>query len=174
MERQLMVHSDFLALTDRIENVTRQHISESTLERVWNYSTRGYATVSLRTLDVLAEFCGYNGWREFNEELRLNSPSESEFFDVEVIRTDNLQPGDRLRFGWLPDRECTVRYLGSYQFVAEECHNSKIQPGDTFSCLVFQLGKSLEMEYFADSNGQGEHQRYTVGMRNGLTSLSVV
>ncbi len=55
-EKRLAVHADFLALVAVIEMEQRQHISESTLERVWGYSTRGYKTVSLRTLDVLAKY----------------------------------------------------------------------------------------------------------------------
>ena len=172
--RKPAVHSDFVTLSERIENSTRQHISESTLERVWNYSTRGYATVSLRTLDVLASFCDDEGWSVFCERLRLESSSESEFFDVEAVRVDDLMPGDRVRFGWLPDRLCIARYLGNHRFVAEECENSKIQPGDTFSCLIFQLGEPLKTEDFRNGDGTGNGQRYTVGIHNGLTALSVI
>ena len=52
----LDVHSDFLQLVAEIEKELREHISESTLERVWGYSTRGYNSVSLRTLNVLAKY----------------------------------------------------------------------------------------------------------------------
>ena len=34
----------------------REHISPTTLERVWGYSTRHYDTVSRCTLDVLARY----------------------------------------------------------------------------------------------------------------------
>lgn len=47
--KPLTVHADFVELVSQIEILLRQHISESTLERVWGYSTRGYDTVSLRT-----------------------------------------------------------------------------------------------------------------------------
>ena len=46
------MHIHFLKLVSIIEGELREHVSESTLERVWGYSTRGYESVSLRTLNV--------------------------------------------------------------------------------------------------------------------------
>jgi hypothetical protein len=51
--KKLAVHADFQSLVAEIEMEQRLHISETTIERVWGYSTRGYETVSLHTLDVL-------------------------------------------------------------------------------------------------------------------------
>ena len=55
--KPLTIHNDFVMLVEDIEKCLREHISETTLERVWNYSTRGNNSVSLRTLDVLAKYC---------------------------------------------------------------------------------------------------------------------
>ena len=171
--RKPSVHSDFVELAESIEKNTRHHISESTLERVWNYSTRGYSTVSLHTLNVLSIYCGFEGWSAFCEDARLCSPVESEFFDVDIINADDLQPGDRIKFTWLPDRVCKACYLGDHKFIAEECENSKIQAGDSFSCIVFQLGKPLETVIYKKTDGNNEGNKYVVGMKNGLISLSV-
>ena len=58
----LSTHGDFLRLSAGIEITLREHMSESTLERLWGYSTRHYDTVSVRTLNVLARFVGYHSW----------------------------------------------------------------------------------------------------------------
>lgn len=170
--KRLTVHSDFLALVAEIECGQRQHISESTLERVWGYSTRGYDTISLRTLDVLCHYAEECSWYEFCQRRRDDAPCESEFFDVEHITTSELAVGTRIKIGWLPDRICVVRYLGDNGFIAEECHNSKMQPGDRFSVLQFTLGRELAMSDFCRAESE-VRQSYAVGQRNGLTHLSI-
>ena len=168
--KKLQVHSDFLALSAEIETMLRQHISESTLERVWGYSTRGYNSISLRTLDVLATYAASCNWHHFCHELAEKDGDESSLFDVEQITTNELTVGDRLRIGWLPDRLCVVRYLGNNRFVAEECINSKIHPGDSFSCLHFSLGLELCMSDFRRHDSDTA-KTYVVGSKHGLTTL---
>ena len=172
--KSLSVHADFVSLVAVIEMELRQHISESTLERVWGYSTRGYATVSLRTLDLLAQYAEGCNWHRFCEQLAANGECESELFNAETVYSSDLLVGDRLRIGWLPDRICEVRYLGDNRFVAEECYNSKMQVGDTFSCLQFSIGKELTMSDFCPRNTSTAAQFYTVGMRHGLTTLLLI
>ena len=168
--KKLAVHADFLSLVAEIELEQRQHISESTLERVWGYSTRGYNTVSLRTLDVLARYAEEHSWEDFCERLKMDEGSESELFDEECILTSDLAVGDCLQIGWLPDRLCEVRYLGANRFVAERCENSKMQVGDTFSCLQFTLGRELSINDFCALNNVSA-KTYVVGRQNGLTLL---
>ncbi len=173
MGKALVVHADFLMLAGEIMAQQREHISESTLERVWGYSTRGYSTISLRTLNVLSYYACECDWLEFCQKLRNRDGGESDLFDVEYISTVELNVGDRLQIGWLPDRQCTVRYLGEHRFVAEECLNSKMQSGDTFMCLQFTLGKELMLCDFqpVGASQQSKSRTYVVGSVNGITSL---
>ena len=167
--RKLIIHNDFLQLADDIFNRLKEHVSETTLERVWNYSTRGYSSVSIRTLNVLSQYCGYNDWHEFCEKLNHPDNRESDFFDEEIIESKNLQPGERLKIGWLPDRICVIRYLGENKFIAEECLNSTMKTGDTFYCCKFELHKPLFLEDF-----NGEKKSYGVGLKKGLTVLQIL
>lgn len=170
--KPLMVHADFVELVSQIEILLRQHISESTLERVWGYSTRGYDTVSLRTLDVLALYAERCNWQSFCTNIVRNNECESEMFDTEVIISCDLAVGDRLRIGWFPNRICEVRYLGNNSFVAEHCENSKMQPGDTFTCPQFTLGKELTMTNLHQAGTpENRLKMYSVGSKNGLTTL---
>ncbi len=61
----LDTHFHFIQLVAKLEKELREHMSETTLERVWGYSTRGYDTVSRRTLDVLSRFVGAKNWDDF-------------------------------------------------------------------------------------------------------------
>ena len=173
--KRLAVHADFLSLVDVIERQQREHISETTIERVWGYSTRGYDTVSLRTLDVLSEYACGVCWEKFCEQLSAQMGVDSELYNVDHIATSDLAVGERLQIGWLPDRLCTVRYLGDNRFVAEQCSNAKIQAGDTFSCLQFALGMELQMTDFCRCNEPNtEALSYIVGRQNGLTTLRLI
>lgn len=166
----LSVHSDFEVLRDAIFSKTKEHLSESTLERLWNYSTRKYDTVSRHTLDVLSRYAGEAGWDAFLISLKKENMSESDIFDSESIVSADLNPGDRLRIGWQPDRVCTLRYLGGSRWTAEETRNSKLQPGDTFSCLGFQLHSPVYFEDLTATDGS-KLGRYGAGLKHGLTML---
>lgn len=169
--KPLLVHADFLSLVAVIEMEQRQHISESTLERVWGYSTRGYDTVSLRTLDVLSQYGAGCSWIKFCES--LSASCESTLFNIERVTSSELTKGDCLCIGWLPDRVCQLRYLGANRFVAEKCENSKMQKGDTFSCLQFILGKEAVLSDFCQADST-QAQTYVVGQKHGLTMLYII
>lgn len=168
----LNTHGDFLRLSAGIEFTLREHMSESTLERLWGYSTRRYDTVSVRTLNVLCRFIGIHSWEQFCESLSSEG-HESELFTGSTINAADLAVGTRIRIGWLPGRMCTVRYLGDNRFVAEETQNSTMQSGDTFSCLQFQKGRELHLDDFRKAD-PSERFRYVVGINSGLTTLEVI
>lgn len=168
----LSTHGDFLRLSAGIEYTLREHMSESTLERLWGYSTRYYETVSVRTLNVLARFAGYQSWEEFCIK-SAEGVLESELFSDESVASADLKVGDRLRIGWPPDRICVIRYLGDNNFISEETLNSTMQPGDTFSCIQIQKGRPLHLDNFRKA-GSSEKLRYVVGINTGLTLLEIV
>lgn len=178
----LSVHGDFLKLSLLISQKIGEHISESTLERVWGYSTRHYDTVSVRTLNVLCRFIGKGSWKEFSDELKGVLTGDSELFASTAVFSSDLNVGARLKLGWLPDRICIIRYLGDNRFIAEETLNATIQPGDTFSCMQFQKGLSVCMDNFiracdaSAAAGASSHEslRYIVGQHSGLTLLEVL
>ena len=170
--RTLHTHLDFVALTEKIEQRLHEHISPTTLERVWGYSTRHYDKVSRRTLDVLARYIGADGWDDYVGRLRSTAGRESEEFTNDILKVSSLAVGTRLLIGWQPDRLCEIRYLGDYRFVVERVENSALRVGDSFSCLQFQLGKELYMDCFQRAGDPSEENaRYAVGQSHGLTTL---
>ena len=168
----LLTHLHFVALTEKIEQRLHEHISPTTLERVWGYSTRHYDKVSRRTLDVLARYIGADGWDDYVGRLRSTAGRESEEFTNDILNVSSLAVGTRLLIGWQPDRLCEIRYLGNYRFVVERVENSALRVGDSFSCLQFQLGKELYMDCFQRAGDPSEENaRYAVGQSHGLTTL---
>ena len=169
--KPMMTHNDFVELASAIRYKTRKHISETTLERVWNYSTRGYETISIYTLNVLSEYAGYSDWLNFCSEIKKENGSDSDMFDNPVVFSKDLKAGDRLKLGWLPDRVCWIKYLGFNRFIAEECHNSTMKEGDTFSSLEFRLYHPVVMTDFETTDGSGNGKTYVAGIKEGITLL---
>lgn len=166
------VHNDFMELADDIKNALRKHISETTLERVWGYSNRGYKTVSIHTLNLLCEYAGVRSWENFCRTLSETGIKDSDMFEGDAIYSDELKEGERLMISWLPDRECIIRYLGEGRFVAEDCKNSTIRPGDTFSCIGFRINQPAVMEKFvAFNDSSGTPKQYIAGLNHGISGL---
>lgn len=169
----LNTHEDFVEARNCIFEDTKENISETTLERVWGYSTRGYDNISLRTLNVLCHYIGQPTWEEFCLRLSAENRSESDMFDRETVSSKDLHPGDTLIIGWQPDRVCTIRYLGDNRYVAVETANSKLKVGDKFSCLQFQLGVPLFLEDLTSATGELIGKKYGVGLKHGLSMLRI-
>lgn len=166
------VHNDFTELADAIRSSLRKHISETTLERVWGYSKRGYKTVSLHTLDLLCEYAGEGSWKDFCSSLNDAGIKDSDMFEGDSIYSDELEEGERLLLRWLPNRQCIIRYLGDNRFIAEDCENSTIQPGDTFSCIGFRVNRPAVMEQFVASGDEsGTPKQYIAGLKHGISFL---
>lgn len=160
----------FTALSLDVELKVSEHLSETTLQRLWLYK-KGYDTVALQTLDILCKYCGYSNWHLFcNQSAKVNVV-ESEMFAGDCINVNELRIGTLIKIGWNPDRMCIIKYLGNLRFEALETHNSKLCAGDRFSCLQLQLGKELYLDNLVHDNSD---MRYVAGSRNGLTILEVL
>lgn len=165
-------HNAFIMLVGAIEAKVREHVSESTLERIWGYSTREASSISVRTLNVLSQYVGFPSWKGFCAHLKETSPRESEEFSADGILAHNLTPCALIKAGWLPDRIVTLRYLGEHRFEVVASENSSLQPGDSFECLHLQPGRPLYLDRFR-RKGADKETRYVAGERSGLTLLEL-
>lgn len=174
---RLTTHVHFVDLVSRIEAELHEHISETTLERVWGYSTRHYDNISQHTLDLLCRFINKKDWDTYCRHLLSASRIESGLFLDESINTADLTPGTKLLIGWLPDRLCVVKYMGNHFFEVEHSENSSIEIGDTFTCFILQKGRPLYLDNYrkrTDTEHVIQGTRYAVGQNNGLTTLEIV
>jgi len=169
--RPVRTPADFVLLADLIERETREHISDSTIKRLYK-SSLSYDTVSDRTLNVISNYVGFPHFWAFTEHLAQMNAVESEMISgSESIKADDLIPGNIVRIAWQADRECVLKYLGERKFVVVTALNSKIQPGDTFFCSRFIKGRAL---YVDDLLHDGEaFERYAMGTQHGLTAVEL-
>lgn len=160
----------FTALSGSIEEVTKEYISETTLQRIWQYKA-GYNSASVHTLNVMSMYLGFTDWEAFCKHLNDSNETESKIFDGESINIDDLKIGAKIRIAWRPDRECIIQYLGNIRFEALETHNSKLAKGDTFTCTQMQKGREMCL----DNLVRGESDvTYVIGTKNGLTGLEIL
>ena len=169
-------HSCLHKLSEEIEQKCKEHISVSTLERLWNYSTRNATNISVRILDIVSSYAGADCWEDFCNRLQKESNRESELFEnKETINSSTLKEGTRIKIGWLPDRICEVEYMGDNRFVATHTENSSIKPGDSFRCLQIEQGRELYMDCFTRQGEDMDNScaRYVVGQANGITIIEM-
>lgn len=74
--REMKTPKDFEYLSAQIFEETRRTISVSTLKRIWGYID-SYRSVRETTLDLLAQFAGYDNYRHFCQEEIKTTVEES-------------------------------------------------------------------------------------------------
>lgn len=171
--KPLETHNAFISLVGSVEAAIREHLSESTLERIWGYSTRDTNAISLRTLNVLSRYVGSSSWKGFCTDVKMTAPRESEEFGGESIISSKLDVGMHIKLGWSPDRLIEIEHQGGNRYVILDSQNSSLKPGDSFECIQFQLGRPLYLDRFHRAGAQSE-SRYVVGEKSGLTVLEIV
>lgn len=151
---------------------TKETISDSTFRRLY-VETKKYKHVSDDILNILSKAVGYKHFQDFCDYLSSSGIKDSELSCGEhYIKADDLDVGDRIYIAWLPDRECSLKYLGNYRFEVDEVVNATIVKGDRFSCRCFTQDKCLLVD---DLEHDGKRiASYIMGQSNGLTCVKKV
>lgn len=163
--------ADFETLIALIWNQQHEYIALSTLERLWGY-VDGANNTRRSTLNLLAQYIGFQDWDSYLENLRAIERGSSNPFIGEGIHTQDLTPGQQIEVTWLPNRRCVFRYLGDMRFEVVESDNSKLQVGSSFLTTFFLKGQPLYMDQLTQS-GQSPVS-YVAGNNGGLQSVTLV
>ncbi len=166
LKKKLCTPKDFDFLRDRIYARLHILVSRTTLMRIWGYVDEG-VTPRQGTLDILAQFLGYQNWDGYCQNSLL--PKEQQSFPVMSRRLSvakTLVQGERLRLTWLPDRCCDIEYLGELRFRVCASENTRLKEGDTFECSLIVEGEPL----YLDNLRQGSQQAiaYVCGKKSGV------
>ena len=160
---------DFTEAVTFVFEKTGEIISDSTVRRLYKETDR-YKHVSDDILNILSKAIGYKHFTDFCDHLAKAGIKDSELScGSNAIKVEGLPIGERIYIAWLPDRECSLRYLGNYRFEVEESVNATIIKGDRFSCRTFIQGKCLLVDNL-EHDGQ-YYESYTMGNINGLTCV---
>ena len=165
--RQVKTPSDFVALSEDIQQKTKQNISTSTLKRLWGY-VKSKPSHRIDTLNVLAIYLGYGSWQDYSR----NIAEESDFLHSSQVLAQNLTPSDVVDFSWKPNRHCQVVCQNDGTFRVTQAVNCKLKVGDTFKTLGFFHGEPLYITELTHDSNSG--LTYVCGRTHGLTNVKVI
>ena len=166
--KELRTPADFEWLEEKIEAKLKEHISASTLMRVWGY--RQGVETRQSTLNVLARFMGYADYVMFCNwsPAEGDEPQSDEVLSNHLL-TENLQAEQKVELMWLPDRRCVVQLHHDGLFEVMEAENTKLSVGDTFKCDIFIEGEPL---YLNNLVHEGRPPMvYVAGKKGGIRFL---
>lgn len=171
VKRKICTPYDFEFLAGVIWERLHENISPTTLKRLWGYID-GADTTRRTTLCLLSQFLGYTDWEAYLHALAQRSEVESNAFEGDGIRTEELTTGDRIEATWLPNRRCVFRYEGSLHFCVESAENSKLHAGDRFDAACFLIGQPMYLDNLL--RGNNAPTSYVAGSRSGLVSVKKI
>jgi hypothetical protein len=166
LKKKLCTPKDFEFLHERIYARLHILVSRTTLMRLWGYVDED-VTPRKGTLDILAQFIGYQDWDGYCQNSLL--PKEQQSSPVMSRRLSvakELVEGERLRLTWQPDRVCDIEYLGDLQFRVIASENTRLKPGDTFECSLIIEGEPLYLDHLKQDAQQTIS--YVCGKKSGV------
>lgn len=169
--KRIATSTDFETLSSEIEHRSGDFISASTLKRLWGY-VHSCPVPRTGTLDILSRYIGERSFREFCITLKRKANVESGHFASKYITTSEINPGQRLLVGWMPDRLIEIEYLGNFLFRVRRAENSQLQVGDEFEATNFSLSFPLYLPFI--TRGSEKLPSYIAGSLNGLTTLELL
>ena len=146
VSRKMKTPADFQFLTGVIQERCKETLGVTTLKRIWGY-VEGYDTTRYSTLSVLARCVGFRDWNDFLANHDRTGESSNPVLG-RALHPDEIPVEGLVRIAWSPDRRVLLRHLGEGSFMVVESENSKLKPGDSFSCSCFILGEPLYLDNF--------------------------
>lgn len=167
--------SDYEQLAYDIERTTKQRISTNTIKRLLG-AIDSVREPRLYTLDVIAQYLGFENWDVY--VVSLSKEGNSQFEKAEAadacheISVAELKAGAKVEFQYYPDRKVILEYLGGKEFRVVGSTNSKLHLEDVVEVSNFYLNYPLIINRVVrDGLNIG---RFTAGKISGLTYLKLL
>lgn len=145
ISRRILTPYDFEFLAGAIWERIHEHLSPTTLKRLWGYID-GADTARRTTLCLLSQFLGYKDWEDYLSHLSFRTDIESRTFLGDGVHTSDLSVGNQVEVTWLPNRRCVFRYDGNNCFTVIEAANAKLHVGDTFTANYFFKNQPMYLD----------------------------
>ena len=167
--RGLQTSTDFEEFSYHCKQQTGEHISTSTLKRLWGYVNDNHMPRQ-HTLDILAKYIGHENFSQFCIWLKSSTAYNSSFFTTKQLLSKELVPGQEIEIGWSPNRYLRLRYQGGSEFLITKALQSKLQEGDRFETTTFLLGEPLFLPYIL--RNETRTSPFIAGRNGGLTFIN--
>lgn len=167
-EKSLHTSTDFAEFSLFLDKRGYGTVSPSTLKRLWGY-VNDYRTPRIATLNILASFLGYPTFNHFTAYLKQSPVYNSSYFFAEHLSSSQVPLLAEVYIGWAPNRILRLRHLGDSKYVILSSENSKLQPGDIFTCGCFIKNQPLCLPYIERDGIR--LAAFIAGRNGGLTYL---
>jgi len=149
-------NQDFIALSTRFQEEMNLSVSHVTLKRIWGKLSY-HSLPQTYTLNALAKFAGYEGWRNFkvNTELDMHIPESLSVF-TESSRQRATDPVQKKRLGILIKIGFTSIFIIAVIVLIFQRSKNKIAPSDyslsVHKVLQAGLPNSVIFDYNANKS----------------------
>ncbi|HWY12116.1 MAG TPA: hypothetical protein VN026_12365 [Bacteroidia bacterium] len=131
---------DCEALAANISTACKCKISATTIRRLFGV-TKSNQNPRPYTLDILAQYIGYNDYDKLIASLNKNDKGEEN--SITEISTDSLRKGEKFEITYSPNKILTILYIGKKQFKVLHSKNSLLKQDDVFKLSYFALHHPL-------------------------------
>jgi hypothetical protein len=160
---------DCEALALIISSACNERVSASTLKRLYGF-VLGVEQPRQFTLDLIAQYLSFPDWDALINN--INNVNYSEFISLSEIAIDQIIENEIIEFGYKPDRNLAVKFLGKQQFEVMKSEKSKLNVGDIITIYHFVLGYPLLINEVKRNNK--DLGQYIAGKLSGLTYIRKV
>ena len=126
---------DCIRLSDAIFSKTKLYLSPSTLKRFMGFYESGFKP-SYQTLDILALYCGYDGWNNFNQQKQSIPPISQE--ELQFFR----------KIFSIKDYNDITDHDETMQMVSRRIAERLREDPKAFECIVPELAKNKLAQTF--------------------------
>lgn len=167
----LYTTTDFEEFSLYLARITGTGVSSSTLKRLWGYVGDSHKP-RMFTLNVLANYIGYDSFTDFKSWLKSSTRYNSSFFNSSQVTSGELSRGVTVEIGWSPNRLVSLRYLGDSLYEVVSSANSKLRAGDRFVTGCFIKEQPLYLPYVYRDGIRTT--LFVAGRNGGLTIINVI
>lgn len=156
---------DFIRLSEAIYKQIHVQLSSTTLKRIWGYLDEAVVP-RISTLNILAQFLGYNSLTSYQENLKMPMDNQSQMIIQRMLVASQIPAFAQITLTWAPGRVCQIRHEGKGVFQVICSEKTKLLPGDTFECQLFIEQEPLFI-YNLKHNGR-IFPAYVAGKKEGI------
>lgn len=150
-------------------------IGETTVKRMLGLvgadSPERYRTPHLSTMNLLAQWLGYDSYKELLLELNEGQQA-SEFCSVMTIETARLAVGSQIQLRYEPGRVVVMTYIGEDQYMVNSAINSQLRIGDILRISHLVMGQEMIVREVI--RGEINLGGYRAAKDGGLTLLEII
>lgn len=119
------------ALAAHINETCKCNISASTIKRLWGFIKLNDFQPRIWTLDIIAEYIGYKGWEDLQDDLAGNKSRKHP--KIEAIDCSQVKPGKKLSVYFGKATFISLEALGRSWFIVTGENKSSLNTMDEVS-----------------------------------------